>query len=538
MKKQIGFDKSDLFVLLYLALLFFVWCWAISGYPSGLTLDDGWIHLSFARNLVFFHVWSINPSQGSSGGASSILWVLMLAVGYLFTSNGIWVSYFYNFILFVVLAFLLRRYIEEMFPSLRKGKIISACIFVISTGNLIWFAFSGMETLAFLVFGLASFYFAFHKKYGFSGMFLFLTSLVRPEGIIVAFIVALLLRKKVKQAFMCFLIGLSGLVLTFIWNYHLTGTVFPSTLIGRRWIIGAPMSAETNVLKSVGNFLRIVGVWGYRLLEFSFGKALLTKIGLPDLLAWALSGLCGFVCFVGFWRYLNKMRFATRGLFVWGVLSILAYSIMMPTRGHAGRYQPMIIVLAMLCFLSGMEYFWRVRVKGFKVGKIVVIASVFLSLSSVYVWCRITQMSLLHFDRVHISAAKWIAKNTSVDAKISAFDIGALAYFGNREIIDLGGLIDPSAGRAMYEGEIVRYIYDNKADYLVMIFPYTQPDVYMRELGIDEMRKKAQLRFVKQFHIDIDEPYWPGEAERLLTNTIRIYRIEYVLDEQDVKSGR
>ncbi len=528
MKKQIGFDKSDLFLLCYVALLCSCWCIALLEYPEGVTLDDGWIHLSFARNLCRNHVWSINPQEGVSGGASSILWVLLLAGGYLFTDNGVWMSYFYNFVFLGCLSLLQRRFIEEIFQSWRHWKIILASLFIISVGNLIWFAFSGMETLAFVVPGLSSIYFASRKEYVLAGIFSFFIALVRPEGIIVAVIVAVLVRRKPKASFWIFLSGFSGFVLTCFWNYYLTGTILPSTLIGRRWIIGASMSAEMNPVRVIVNFFRIVGIWGYRLMEFGFGEALLVKIGFPNWLAWAIAGCGGLLCVVGFFRYLDKMRFCTKGLFAWVLLMIFAYSVMMPTRGHAGRYQPMTIVFAMICFLLGIDFFWRLKIKFMTPVKFGVVGLIVMSLCSVYIWCRITQMSLLHIDRVHISAARWIDKNTPDDSKIAAFDIGALAYFGNRRIIDLGGLIDPEAGIAMYERSVVRYIHDKKADYLMMIFPYTQPDIYINALGLDEMIANNQLELLSQFHIDIVQPYWPGEAERLLTNTIKVYRVKYL----------
>ncbi len=42
-----------------------------------------------------------------------------------------------------------------------------------------------------------------------------------------------------------------------------------------------------------------------------------------------------------------------------------------------------------------------------------------------------------------VSAAKWIAGNTPDDALIAAHDIGALGYYGERDVLDLAGLISP-----------------------------------------------------------------------------------------------
>ncbi len=527
MNKRISFDKIDLILLCYVALLFGFWCFLLRGYPLGVTLDDGWIHLSFARNLSYYHVWSINPSEGVSGGSSSILWVLLLAVGYLFTDNGVLLSYFYNFLLLLGLVYLLRRLLEEVYPSYRVGKVILGCFLIISAGNLFWFAFSGMETLLLIVFGLSCIYFASHRKIFLSSVFSFLISLVRPEGIILALIVGFSVRRRSKDFWWIFASGVSGFCLMCFCNYCFTGTMLPSTLIGRRWIIGVPMSAELNPLRVVSNFFYIVGVWCYRLLEFTFGQALLYRVFGSVWLSWVISGMCGIVCAVGFVRYLIMMKFMMRDLFVWSILSIFAYSVMMPTRGHGGRYQGMIVVFAMLCFVLGVEYVWRIKKVDWRnFVRVVIVFLVLASLSSNYVWFRITGMSMVHLDRVHISAARWISENTPADAKVAGFDIGALSYFGGREVIDLGGLIDPEAGRAMYEGKSVEYMESKGANYLEMIFPYTEPDVYMKELGLNRLARGGRLRLLKEFHIDILEPYWPGEAERLLTNTIKVYKVQ------------
>ena len=257
-------------------------------------------------------------------------------------------------------------------------------------------------------------------------------------------------------------------------------------------------------------------------MQFTFGEQLLAKLGLADWFCWSIAGLCAIISLIGFVLYVNRMKFIATGLLIWSVLTIFAYAVMMPTRGHAGRYQPMIIPFVMICFALGVRYLWRI-----KTTRILLILITFVSLCSLYVWCVITQMSLIHFEKVHISAARWIAKNTPPKAKIAAFDIGALAYFSHRYIIDLGGLIDPQAGRAMYNGTIPQYIIKQHLDYLAMIYPYTSPDVYMTELKIDQFEKNGELRLLKTFHIDIEKPYWPGDAARLLTNTIKVYKTKW-----------
>jgi hypothetical protein len=76
-----------------------------------------------------------------------------------------------------------------------------------------------------------------------------------------------------------------------------------------------------------------------------------------------------------------------------------------------------------------------------------------------------------------VAAARWVAKSTPEDALIAAHDIGALGYFGDRQLLDMAGLVSP---------EVIPFIRDEtrlgewldieKADYLVT-FPSWYPEL-------------------------------------------------------------
>jgi hypothetical protein len=157
-------------------------------------------------------------------------------------------------------------------------------------------------------------------------------------------------------------------------------------------------------------------------------------------------------------------------------------------------------------------------------------------LLSLITWSTILEKSLRQFDRGHVAAGKWIDENTPKNARVAGFDIGALAYFGHRHIIDLGGLIDPAAGRALYDHTIPQYLKNQNADYLAMVFPYTDPNVYFNDFQLDELERVGILKQIKTFTFPIadKENYWPGEAARVLANEIRIYKI--VWNKNEIKN--
>jgi len=183
-------------------------------------------------------------------------------------------------------------------------------------------------------------------------------------------------------------------------------------------------------------------------------------------------------------------------------------------------------VVLLVCLCLGMLVVWS-RSKGRVHLRAALMVFVLVPISSLYTWNRIVGESLVHFDRVHVSAAKWVAQNVRWESKVAGFDIGALGYFGDRTIVDLGGLIDPAAGRSLYEGKIGQYMQSSGAEYLVMVFPYTNPDVYFQTFGFDHLWRDRVLQLRKEFSVQVTEPYWPGEAARVMANTIRIYGIQW-----------
>jgi hypothetical protein len=69
---------------------------------------------------------------------------------------------------------------------------------------------------------------------------------------------------------------------------------------------------------------------------------------------------------------------------------------------------------------------------------------------------------------------KWLAQNTPPDAVIASHDVGAIAYFSGRRVLDTTGLITPRAltflpvGVPADEG-VQRFLEQVRPDYMVML---------------------------------------------------------------------
>ncbi|MBN3041263.1 MAG: hypothetical protein JW867_09035, partial [Candidatus Omnitrophica bacterium] len=82
-KKIVIFWPLFLVLLIYsglMALVIFK-AYNLTGQKIIYTLDDAYIHMSIAKNIVLHGVWGVN-SSGFTPSSSSPLWVLMLAVTY------------------------------------------------------------------------------------------------------------------------------------------------------------------------------------------------------------------------------------------------------------------------------------------------------------------------------------------------------------------------------------------------------------------------------------------------------------------------
>jgi len=76
-----------------------------------------------------------------------------------------------------------------------------------------------------------------------------------------------------------------------------------------------------------------------------------------------------------------------------------------------------------------------------------------------------------------VALAKWIQKETSEQAVIAAHDIGALGYYGDRDLIDLAGLVSPEIIPIIRDEAAIEQFLDRKGPDFLMTFPEWYPDL-------------------------------------------------------------
>jgi hypothetical protein len=111
-------------------------------------------------------------------------------------------------------------------------------------------------------------------------------------------------------------------------------------------------------------------------------------------------------------------------------------------------------------------------------------------------WAPFYAHSVADIENMQVRIGHWLAENTEPGDVLALNDIGAIGYLADREIIDLGGLIDPQVlpvieGKGPGESDrpLANYLAVLKPDYLV-IFPnwYPQLAEFLRAKPVYQVR--------------------------------------------------
>jgi hypothetical protein len=142
-------------------------------------------------------------------------------------------------------------------------------------------------------------------------------------------------------------------------------------------------------------------------------------------------------------RLLGQSRASLRVGLVWAAGVLLAYAVL----GYeiVSRY---LVPILPLLVVAGVGAAW---VLGERIGRpgslLVLFTAGFLALNA-FVTVRITRPQVLSFSlglhRSLIPAARWFSAHTAPGSVIALYDIGAVGYYSERPVLDLGGLVTPA----------------------------------------------------------------------------------------------
>ncbi len=500
MKKEwLPATAVPLFLLGFLGL---TWLTGGLGFP----LDDGWIHQTYARNLIRSGAWEFVPGIPSAGSTAP-LWTLLLALGYLLHMPYLLWAYLQGGLTLYWLARSGMTLWQQLWPE-RADLHWVAGLLLVSLWPLVWAAASGMETLLFAALGLqlvvlygqrgavdSSQYSVGssqeavvsgqmagggYRSLVVMGVLAGLLILTRPDGVVVLLLVGvgLLLGSgsgevakrpfftQFKQAAIWAGVALLLILPYFGLNYWLSGTLWPNTMYAKQ--------EEYALVLALPLWERISS-----LLYLSLGGPPQGWQGMSSPHLLLLPGLvwAGWRALQADWA--QKQLWRTLPL-LWAGGHVLLYAWRLPVTYQHGRYIMAAMPIWALYGLAGSiallllfqdeigTLLRRVAALSFAA-----IMALFLLLGA---QAYATDVAFIEGEMVAV--AHWLAENTEPDAIIASHDIGAIGYFAERPLLDLAGLITPEIIPLLSdEAALARYILASDADYLVTAPGWPYPEI-------------------------------------------------------------
>ncbi|MBE0643373.1 MAG: hypothetical protein IH600_04785 [Bacteroidetes bacterium] len=502
--KGVRWDALFLLLLTAAALVLFLFPLFSASLEAGFPLDDGWIHATYARGLVEHGEFAFNPGEPSTG-TTSLLWTLLCAGVLLTGSSAAGTALFLGAACLLILVPVWHRVLLRTGCG-RAGALFGAALLPLS-GVLLWWSLSGMETVLFLLLAALALDAFMRGKLVWSGSWLALLVLARPEGVLLAPVLAFAEWRRsgsIGRTLLLLALAATGVAIYAAWNLAVSGALWTSTLAGRRWLAAGGRPPETGIQQFALAFAEILYRWMRTLL---WGALRWSTPG-----TWISAAAAGMVLLWSGGRrifHLLKPRrkadtpsasesgtapsptgttpirpvFAP-ALAAWLFLHTAAYALLLPYPGHAGRYlAPLLLGVSLLLArlasslprADGDLRIFPFLLRGILPRALLLAAVTVIGWSALASWTCAWRSSVEHINTVHVRAARWISKHTPPDARIAAYDIGAIGYFSGRTVIDLGGLVQPAAVPYM-NGQIDAYILRSRADYVVMVIPYEGQD--------------------------------------------------------------
>ena len=461
--------------------------------PLEFPMDDTYIHFVYADNLVSYGKLFFSDVNEKGVGATSPLWVFLLA-GFKLVGIPLPVS---AKALGIISLMIVSSGTYVLFRPVWKSPFLLLAVILISiSGNLIWFSLSGMETMLFLALGILALIVYRQEKWNVFGILLGLMILVRPEGIILAAAIVLIdwwaHRYLRRELIVALLISAVISAPWFIYLYLRTEHFMPTSAIGKRFTFNLGLdyvAAQNPYLSSFVQLRSLVYpvAWLAYLLVFALGGKSLPA---PYILEngsfgifsyspsyWSIAAwlLVIFPLLLAASRWFIARRewsgwvqgSKSRPLLIfaaWFLLHNLAYMFFMPVLGTASRYGALNHVILWILLAFGLSRLvQQPYVTRFMTGGLLLIA-----VANNFYWNRVYDANIEHMVGVRIATARFVRDSLSAKDHCAAFDIGALRYFSQRPIVDIGGLTDPDEQEWFNANKTDLYLVEHGATCLIL----------------------------------------------------------------------
>lgn len=550
----------------------------LAGHPRDFPMDDAYIHFQYAQSLAARGTLEFNPGEFRGLGTTSLLWPLLLAGGIKLGIDPVIGANVLGILSLFVAALCVCALARPMFlrPETEPGRTPSGAVLIAGlfalSGNVLWFTLSGMETTMFLALGLLTLACYQRDSWWGVGVGTGLAFWCRPEGLVLAPTILLLevlcLRRGGSVRWGSWLTAaVLAAVVAAPWVLYVhqnTGHWLPTTFAGKRIVHGDAIEHFLAKVPALGLWTGaaqplFVLLWLGYVVAYVFGTvampgpALMLKQNLGAAVAVRLSvlGLALFAFVVipllvrgareaarflrsrdlqapeGIdLRTTSPLVLGTIGVWVWALLHNLTYLVLLPDTGTATRYQAVNHLLLWWLVGLGLMVPWRKQWKATAAA----LAVALIVVADVGYWRGVFGANLDHMRNARIAAAEYMARELPPGVPVGAYDIGALRYFGNHPIIDLGGLTDTEFVRYQLDDKVDQYLKDRGAQYLALPSRQTGDAQALFEfatyLGLDRS-PLFRMTEIACFEIDRDRWLQGVQATGNYQPSVRIFRLDW-----------
>jgi hypothetical protein len=382
----------------------------------GFSLDDSWIHATFARNLATGNGYAFHPHETISASTAP-LYTALLAGWYLIAHEVVWGAKLMGILGLALAGLFLFLATERLSDRLTAWLAVALCFL---SPALLIASLSGMEIGLYLVSPCAALYAFTRQRYGWMIFALALGVWMRPEALLLLGIGWLAVPKEKKLVTLG--IGAAIVLPYFIFNYALSGYPLPLTVRTKAKIYSGHFStyflSEISTLFTQYHWLPLfalvplgfVALWKKAWWVAGFPLAFL-------LMEWGTN-----LGTASFHRYVHPMLPFTYVLMAFGASWIAA---------RLPRYRVWVWVGITLLLVMQAQTAYKLR------------------------WTH--ALAVQNITDMQITIANLAANTTDPGDLVATNDVGAVGYFSGRYVLDLMGLVSPlkNMGDNLREGRPV-----------------------------------------------------------------------------------
>ncbi len=485
---------------------------------NGFPLDDPWIHLQFARNVHEYGTFSYYHGDQVTSGSTSPLYTLMLAFGMSFTEDEFLLSYILGGIFLVVCAVAMFRLSERLFAH-RLVSSLAAAALVIAEPRLVWVSLSGMETTLFVALLLLVTLFYVENRPVLLGLCSGLLIWARPEALLMIGVLAadVLYHWKVARG------SKSG---------ELTSHAVKVHVLGRALLIATVLGAAYVAFNLALSGSLFPNTFAAKLTYYAGGGT-----DFPSQVLWFLGGghMAYIAPFAAVGIIVTLADLAQRKpapLFIplaWSAGMVIAYWWKLPYLYQYGRYLMPILPFVFLLAIGGLESLlefvgrrWEfLKSDGARTAVRSVVVLVLVAATVVSTWERrdYYTISCRYITDRQVATAHWIQDHLPADAVVGTHDVGALAFYSGRRIVDMVGLISPEMiDRIGRIDLLLEYLKAQKVTHLAVLRTWFEITNVNPLYVTDELRPEV----MEVFAFDPERMHFTNKTASMLSERARL----------------